>query len=76
MYLPCCSNDNLQEFNQYLSLIDGIVTSADTRKVCVLGDFNADPSKPNLFGDELTKFLQEESYILSDVIFCNKATLT
>ena len=42
----------------------------------VLGGFNADPSKPNLFGDELTKFLQEESYILSDVVFCDKGTYT
>ena len=76
VYLPCCSHENIEDFSQYLSLIDGLVTASGTPLVCILGDFNADTTKSHLFGDELTKFLHEESYILSDVILSDKDSFT
>ena len=42
----------------------------------LIGHFNADPTKSHLFGDELTKLLHEESYILSDVVLSDKDTFT
>ena len=76
VYLPCCSHENSEDFSQYLSLIDGLVTASGTPHVCILGDFNADTTKSHLFGDELTKFLHEESYILSDVVLSDKDSFT
>jgi exonuclease III len=67
VYMPYSCADNQDEFVAGLSKIDSIVQSSDTPFIFVLGDFNADPTKDHLFGQELVDFCQDANLIITDV---------
>jgi hypothetical protein len=67
VYMPCCSDENLPDFQYYLSKINDIIESYDSPHVVVIGDFNADTLSNQKFGNELSAFCDEEGLILSDL---------
>jgi exonuclease III len=75
VYLPYSSADNYDDFVFYLSKLDSIIADYSSPYIFVMGDFNADVrlnahnQENNKFGRELSKFCQDENYVLSDVSY-------
>ena len=78
MYLPYCSDDNLDVFCYYLVKLDDLIKDFTTPYVYIIGDFNADTmtGKQQKFGKELMDFCHGEELILSDVKKCPNTTCT
>jgi hypothetical protein len=70
VYLPCHRNDNLCDFQYYLSKLDSIICESSSPYTMVCGDFNAhiggigDP--PCLFAEELIHFCTQEGFTITD----------
>jgi hypothetical protein len=69
IYMPYCCPSNLDEFVQYLSRAESIMSEANTPYVYLIGDFNADPRGSHLFGTELSEFCKEMNLIMADAHF-------
>ena len=73
VYFPYESHNNFDEFMNYLGKVYSIIHMADTPYVLVMGDMNANTymyserNRVSVFGEELVKFCNEYSLILSDV---------
>ena len=73
VYLPYECRNNYDEYMNYLGKIHGIIQSADTPYVFVIGDMNADTymgrnsTRTSIFGSELLSFCDENILVLSDV---------
>ena len=67
VYLPYCCSDNVQDFNDYLLHLSGIIEAADTPYVYCIGDFNADVKRAHQFGQKLRSFCVNENLCLADV---------
>ena len=65
VYLPYCCHDNFEQFQMYLGKCGALLQEADTCKICVIGDFNADIT--SVFGKELVNFCKDEQLIIADV---------
>ena len=70
-YLPYCCYPNLDDFLNYLSIIDSYLKLHTFS--AALGDFNSDVGRSckHLFGDHLIDFCDREGYIISDVVLHN-----
>ena len=67
VYLPYDDGTNMDMFQSYLTKIDSII--CETPYSCAIGDFNANLARGNhRFGNELTKFCNEENLIMSDKV--------
>ena len=73
VYFPYESHNNFDEFMNYLGKVYSIIHMADTPYVLVMGDMDANTymyserNRVSVFGEELVKFCNEYSLILSDV---------
>jgi exonuclease III len=68
-YMPHCCLENLDSYLETLSSIDGVIKCSSTPNVFVIGDFNADPNKKHLFGQELADYCHDCNLIISDLVF-------
>jgi hypothetical protein len=66
IYMPYCCAQNRDNFVSNLSQIDSIIRSCGTPYVFIMGDFNADPNKVHLFGQELAEYCNDVKLVLSD----------
>ena len=70
VYLPYCSNNNLQDFIFYLAKIDMLVNECGSPYVIVGGDFNSHVTSQgpatHMFGRELVRFVNDSGLIISD----------
>ena len=74
VYMPWETPDHFDEFSQLLGLIDGITQDAEADHVCLLGDFNAHPTRP--FCIELTQYCHTHSLTISDVAMLPPSSFT
>ena len=64
VYMPFDCNDNIDEFTYYLYKIDTAFKNSHT--VFNMADFNSDILRSSVFGRGLTKFCEENDYIIGD----------
>ena len=67
IYMPFDCNDNIDEFTYELYKIDTAFKNNHTAVFnMAIGDFNSDILRSSVFGRELTKFCEENDYIIGD----------
>ena len=68
VYMPCDygNEDSFIDYKSCLADIFNILNSENYKDVCIVGDFNADPSKGRFFM-LLSEFMNENNLFLSDV---------
>lgn len=77
VYLPYCSDKNLDEYLFYLGKLKNIIDDASCQFVYLLGDYNADVTNMrdrsivHKFGQELAQFTADEGYSIVDVKLIN-----
>lgn len=80
VYLPYCSDTNLEDFIFYLSKIEMLVNDSVSPYVMVCGDFNAHIPKhghtTHMFGGEFVKFTTDSGLTISDQAFLPNNTYT
>ena len=74
VYLPCDNPNNFDQFCLLLGQIQSIIHDSDADHFCVLGDFNAHPSKP--FFTELLEFCLNNSLTISDKMLLPPSSYT
>jgi exonuclease III len=75
VYLPYDDGSNLQEYQQYVSKIDSIIS--DNPYTCAIGDFNANiKDSSSRFGNELIHFCRSENLVISDRILAPNDSFT
>ena len=74
VYLPWESRLNFDEYVQLLGEIQSIIQDSNDDHFCILGDFNAHPTRH--FYVELTQFCQTNSLIISDTALLPPTTYT
>lgn len=68
VYMPTQDVNNLPLFTECLGVISAVIESSDVESVLVLGDFNADASRPNsLFGSELLEYCDDQDWLCADI---------
>ena len=76
IYMPFDCNDNIDEFTYYLYKIDTAFKNNHTVFNMAVGDFNSDILRSSVFGKELTKFCEENDYIIGDRRYLPENSLT
>ena len=76
VYMPVDHRDNLDDFQYYMYLIHTLFRESNTTKNYAVGDFNANIRKPSCFGEEITDFCKDKSYVLSDKLLLPSDTFT
>jgi len=75
VYLPYDNGSNLDEYQSYLSNIEGRL--GDSHYACAIGDFNANICNENhRFGNELIDFCSRDNILLSDKLLAPADTFT
>ena len=72
--MPWETPDHFEEFNQLLGIIYSIIQDTEADHICLLGDFNAHPTRP--FYNELTQFCHTHSLTISDVAMLPPSSFT
>ena len=67
VYLPYQCDDNIDEYLAILGKIQAISDSFESTNIFIIGDFNANISKPSLFSPHLDAFINECHFIPSDI---------
>ena len=65
VYMPWESHTNFDQYCMVLGDLQGIIQDSTADHVCIIGDLNAHPSRQ--FFNELTRFCQNHSLVISDV---------
>ena len=74
VYMPWDSPDHFEDYTQLLGTIYSIIQDSDTDHICLLGDFNAHPTRP--FYIELERFCQAHSLVISDIAMLPPTSFT
>ena len=67
VYLPCCSNDNEDEFLLKMGELISLVNDLDSPNVLIIGDFNADIARGTMFGKHLKSICDDNDLICSTI---------
>ena len=67
VYLPYQCDDNIDEYLAILGKIQAISDSFESTNIFIIGDCNANISKPSLFSPHLDAFINECNFIPSDI---------
>ncbi len=78
VYMPVDDRENVDVFLEIMTYISSAVVEMEVPYVAMIGDFNANmsPSANTLFGNELSRFCNDEQLKISDVALCDKDSFT
>ena len=77
VYMPC-DYGNVESalmYKESLAKLDNICESEDFDDICIIGDFNADPTKGRFFRD-FSKFCEDNSFLTVDIDFLPSESYT